>query len=149
MALWLHKLWYTAAWSLSSLHASLLIFPTGILTSIPETPVPGTLSVCPGVSFSLTCVHDNPNPQFAATLWQLPDVSQCIISHSVSGDVSCDPFTVTMIGGTAGPTLSSTVRVTAMDLLNCPSHNYTYILPKTWIDTRDGHPCIDFMKYLP
>ena len=91
---------------------------TGNLTSIPEASIPGRLSVCPGVSFSLTCVHNNPNPDFAATFWQLPGVSQCIVSHSVSGDVSCDTFTITMISGTTGPTLNSTVSVTAIDSLS-------------------------------
>ena len=63
-------------------------------------------------------MHDNPNPEFAATFWQLPGVSVCLVTHSVSGDLTCDPFTVTMISGTTGPTLSSTVSVTAMDSLS-------------------------------
>ncbi len=78
----------------------------------------GMLSVCPGVSFSLTCVHDNPDPNVAVTFWQLPGVPQCLISHDVIGNVTCGTFTVTMISSNNGSTLNSTVLVTAMDSLS-------------------------------
>ncbi len=49
----------------------------------------------------------------------LPGVStQCLVVHGAGTVPNCAPFTVTMVSDHSGPTLSSTVQITAMDGLS-------------------------------
>ncbi len=73
----------------------------------------GVLTACPGDRISITCTHNN--TAGITTRWELPDASSCIIPHDGTPAPNCPPFTVTMISGSSGPTLSSTIETTVTD----------------------------------
>ena len=88
----------------------------GNLTSTPESSN-GVLTACPGDPISIICTHNI--TAGAITEWMLPGVStQCLVVHGTGNVPNCAPFIVTMVSDNSGPTLSSTVQITAMDGLS-------------------------------
>ncbi len=77
------------------------------------------LTVCPKELVSLTCSHDNTAGE--QTRWTASsngsEYCDCVVRHTSTKD-NCGCFDITMISDNTGPTVSSTIQITATEALN-------------------------------
>ncbi len=82
-----------------------------LVSSPPATN--GVVTLCPGVSLSLTCSHSNVGD--AVTRWRITGTTSrnCdrLVSHNPPEDDTCGSHTINMVSGTTGSELTSSFQL--------------------------------------